>query len=405
MLTWPSVVGVKSDVHYLNMLSLEKFSELHQAQLNSVGLPQNLWRKLYDKLTPSEVVDAGEKFHIDVSNGAQLIVQDEQQLAANADVFLSKHVFFSDGNVEAVQKLENCSPMQLNRLENILCSPPAVLPVSAGTDATSCVQFAQLSGLSESDASKLLTESKYDVINAAWRHWDPNAPQPKPATSGVESIPNELRDISFEEFKASLDDEDRPSDEASLQRLYKEFCKKRKASHEHDRGDVEHVTTKYIWTQENEDHPGSGDEGTVTVRIPVPKSTKKTDVVSTLTTSHWKFIIKGSEMMFDGDLFAPCVPDESYWTLGKGEESGTVTMTLQKRDPRLAWEHVVAGEVALSDRLLSQLDLKKEEEEEQRKARASRLHHLLERTWLYGQTYQAVTREGNRFCGVFRALG
>lgn len=375
-------------------LTFEKFAELHQNQLSSVGLPKELWKRLYEKLTPKEVLDAGEKLHIDVSCGSQLIVQDGLTVEANSDVFLSRHMFFSDGNVEAVQKLNACSASQLDRLQNVLCTPPASLPAAVGSEATMCSQFAQFTGLSESDASKLLTEAKYDLTNAAWRHWDPEAPHPEPATTGVDSIPNKLQEISFEEFKAALDEEQRDLDEATLNRMYQEFCRKRTSSHEHDRGDVERVTTKYRWTQENEDQPGTGDEGTVTVRIPVPASTKKADVVSTLTRTHWKFGIKDSKPMFDGDLFAPVIPDESYWTIGKGEEAGSVVMTLQKKDPRCAWEHVISGEVALSEHLLSQLDIKKEDEEEAQNAKANRLHHFLGRMWLCGQTYQAVTREG-----------
>ncbi|XP_065195445.1 tubulin--tyrosine ligase-like protein 12 [Sycon ciliatum] len=380
------------------MISFEKFSQLHKHQLDSVGLPGDLWRRLFDKLSPSERLDATEKFHIDVSNGAtRLIVQDDQRLAANSDVFLSRHLLFSDGNAEARLKLEKFSSTQLKRLESVLCSPPASLPASVGSDGVVCSQLAKLCDISESEASKLLTDSKYDVTNALWRYYDPEAPQPPVPESGADAIPNELRDVSFAEFKQALDGTEQASaSEDVLQGLYKEFCRRRKANHEHDRGDVEHITTKYSWTQENEDHPGSGDEGTITVRIPVPKETKKADIASKLSRQRWTFALKGSNPVFDGALFAACIPDESYWTLGKDEDIGVVTMTLQKRDPRLPWEHVIEGEVSLSNRLLSQLDIKREEEEEEKRHRERLIRNLLQRTWLYSQTYQAVTKDGTQ---------
>ena len=359
------------------MCSYEKFVDLHRPQLCGIDLPESLWQRLYNKLVPAEILDAKETF----STGTErtLLLKEGKRLDANDDVFLVRHVFFSDGAAEARKKLET-SPSALERLEKL-----TGIWAEEKRDGVHEEDMRQLvsaqTGVDERTANELLLDSNFEVINAILRHEGGRSGEaPVEASTRV---PAELDEISLEEFKLSLSqslgEDNMPDDEDHVQKLYQDFLSKRGKTYEEDRKCVEHLTGRYSWHQEGED-------GTVTVSVRVPKTAKKKDISSKLTHNHWTFGIKGTEPVVDGDLFMPCVPDESYWTFG---EPGVVVMTMQKKDVSVGWEEMIKGEVQLDEKQLE------ERARELHQAAQLRVPKVLHRIWQYGQTYQAVTREGD----------
>lgn len=348
--------------------------ELHQNQLRGINLPEALWPRLYEKLVPSEILDVGETFEIQREDTASLVVRKGKAVGAHSDVFLARHVFFSDGSAEAKEKLE-ASPSLVERLEKLMM-------ISGDENAGEALESAMCSllashiGVDEKEANRLLLDSNFEIVNAILRH------EGNHTDSGrAQSVPAQLHDVSFEEFtrslRSSLGDET-PEDEAQVRSLYQNFLKKRSATHEEDRKCVEHVTTRYSWHQEGED-------GTVTVTVAVPKSAKKKDISSKLTRHRWTFGVKGAAPLIDGELFAACVADESYWSFG---EPGVVVMTIQKHKVEVGWEELIKDEVQVDERQIEEQAAKLQQMAKRR------VPVVLQQMWLFNQTYQAVTREG-----------
>ena len=246
----------------------------------------------------------------------------------------------------------------------------------------------QQSGRSKSVSLKALRACSYDVIAAI---------------VAAESLPEEGEDaeeeeeeessrehcdtavLSLSEFKTGLSSlGDGPATsipDAQLQALYDDYTQRKSCgggTRKDEDGWVE--CGRYRWRD-------GGEEGVVSVSIPLPVGTEKRRILSKITTKRWEFGLAGEEPMIDGTFCHRAVPDECFWTL----DGTNVSLSVQKGDVEREWEGLLVEEVQLGEEEVGRV------RRMVRERLVSRVDAVMERMWFVSQTYQAVTPEGEHF--------
>ena len=232
------------------------------------------------------------------------------------------------------------------------------------------------SGKSEAVALKALADSGHDVI-AAIISAETLTDEDVSGSSNQSSNPP----LSLEEFRKGLSAvSGEPADdipESHLQRIYDDYISR--ASHgsaTKDKDGWVHCGG-YSWRD-------GGEEGVVSVSVPLPSGTGKRKIVSKISATRWKFGLVSEQLMIEGEFSHRVVPDECFWTL----DGGCVSLSVQKGEVEREWGRLLVGEVQLG----------REEVERVKRVRrewmASRVEDVMEKMWFVNQTYQAVTPEG-----------
>ena len=357
-------------------LTLKVFKELHDSQLRAIGLPEHLAPLLYSKLCAKnsryerKLAQSFEIYPESTLTATGYAAKCKLSLQPGADVFVVQHVWESDGSSNARQQLCD-DPELLVRVEALLgIEQSRDGDLERTTERMVRTVHAQ-SGKSESIARKALVDTNYDLIAAlvlAESLSDTDCEDGRDKDDQAE--------VNFEEFKQGVMASLGPGNDVpdhDLRPLYEGYLKE-KTRVEDDSGHV--LCGTYSWRED--------DDGTMTVSIPIPAGTKKSDIISKLRSGHWMFGIRECKPILDKEFSNLVVPDESFWTL----EGTTVTVNVQKLHAEERWGSLLKGEVQLSQREVEKV----KKIGEQR--RAARVDAVFEKMWFVNQTYQAVTPEG-----------
>lgn len=357
-------------------LTLKVFKELHDSQLRAIGLPEHLAPLLYSKLCAKnsryerELAQSFEIYPDSTLTATGYAAKCKLSLQPGADVFVVQHVWESDGSSNARQQLCD-DPELLVRVEALLgIEQSRDGDLERTTERMVRTVHAQ-SGKSENIARKALVDTNYDLIAAlvlAESLSDTDCEDGRDKDDQAE--------VNFEEFKQGVMASLGPGNDVpdhDLRPLYEGYLKE-KTRVEDDSGHV--LCGTYSWRED--------DDGTMTVSIPIPAGTKKSDIISKLRSGHWMFGIRECKPILDKEFSNLVVPDESFWTL----EGTTVTVNVQKLHVEERWGSLLKGEVQLSQREVEKV----KKIGEQR--RAARVDAVFEKMWFVNQTYQAVTPEG-----------
>ena len=106
-------------------ITLDHFLKIHYQQLQSIGLPEQLWVKLYNKLAPKKIRDAGTCFELHkgeelTGRPAKWSLHTKESLEREQDVFLIDHAWTSDGGHKAKEMLEK-KPDLVKRMRDLMC--------------------------------------------------------------------------------------------------------------------------------------------------------------------------------------------------------------------------------------------------------------------------------------------
>ncbi|KAJ2351510.1 hypothetical protein GGF43_004012 [Coemansia sp. RSA 2618] len=291
------------------MLQYGRFEAVHQQQLEALGLPKRLWRRLYDKLT-AETFDIGERvvFSADGSEkslGEHALCLKSEKLEKESDVFLVDHVWTT--TVAQVQQDLDGVPGLLERMEKLtgIYEPQRNLPAMPDTgllDATVDINVSAVmsqAGVDEGRARELLRKTGGDIIEAI-------------VAAGEEKAPR--------------------SAQGSMQ---SQIMQQLGAGAQGDRA-REWKTRAYDCTQYSLD--GSDQLDGVDIRVAVGAAVRARDVTCSVTATHLTVSVAGS-VAVDGELHAAVEPGEATWAV----EAGILTVSLVKRKAEF-WDEVLAGE-------------------------------------------------------------
>ena len=359
-------------------LTLKVFKELHDSQLQAIGLPEHLVLLLHSKLCArnssyeKELARGFEIYSDGTLSATGYAAKSKLHLQPEADVFIVQHVWESDGSLNVRQQLCDDLLVRVEALLGIEQSRDGDLERT--TEGMVRIVHAQ-SGKSDKIARKALGDTNYDLIAALML-----AESLSDTDCEDERDREDQAEVNFEEFKQGVVASLGPGSDVpdhDLRPLYESYLKeKTQGTVEDDSGGGGVHCGTYSWREDS--------DGTMTVSIPIPAGTKKRDIISKLRSSHWTFGIRGCKPVLDKEFSNLVVPDESFWTL----EDNTVTVSVQKLYVEECWGSLMKGEVQLSQREVEKV---KKIGEQRRAARADA---VFEKMWFVNQTYQAVTPEG-----------
>lgn len=305
-------------------ITKEDFLSLHRPQLLSIGLPEQLWGRLYKKLAPIASCDAAEIFelHDDVQfeSPGRWSLHAKRALQKFSDVFLIQHIWSSDGGASAKKSLEK-SPELLARMKEIMERPEnsaGVKNASGEEDLLdSTLVISQLTGADEKKAQEALHSTDGDLIEALCQITDDSYATEKPSKSDRSKI------MTLEEFKTGFlhavgMQKAKLLSEEYVEKMYLRY-KREKEQYPDSLSFGKGTTSNYSWSEE--------DEGAMSVFVSIPVSTKKRDVTNKLSTKRWTLGLKGCTPIIDGEFYGNVCPDESFWTF---DSPGLLVMTLQK---------------------------------------------------------------------------
>lgn len=303
-------------------ISWEDFLAVHRPQLQSIGLPDLLWERLYRKLSPIASCDATEAFELHkdeqfVSPG-RWSLHARRALQKFSDVFLIEHAWSSDGGSAAKKALEK-SPELLTRMKEMMGRPEDGANGEATEEALldSSQVLSQIGGIDEKKAKEALESTDGDLIEALCQITDDSYETKKSSKSDRSKI------MTFEEFKAGFlhgvgMEKAKLLSEEYVQKMYFRY-KREKEEYPESMGFGHGTTSSYSWSEE--------EEGAMTVLVSIPVTVKKRDVVSKLSTKRWTLGLKGCAPIISGEFYGNVCPDESFWTF---DSPGVLVMTLQK---------------------------------------------------------------------------
>ena len=228
----------------------------------------------------------------------------KKDLSKNGCFFLLDHIWTSDGSSKCSQQLQK-SPDLANKLSEIFNLP------EMGT-VDECYDFEsqrsiikKITECKDTEIEKALDEYNGQVIESTIKCLDKNTAD----LSSEEGPGKEV--ISFEEFVSGLKSTGNMPEnatEAFLRKMYDGFHQDKVGSGS---------THTYNWEDEND---------VVSVYVPIPITAKKKTIQSTLTTTAWKLVVDGKEII-NGKLFAAVKAEDSYWAI---ESPGMLCMTFEK---------------------------------------------------------------------------
>ena len=349
-----------------------QFEAVHKTQLQSIGFPPSLVPRLFSKLSSGKPENLDEKFELCPDKQRALsacgsVLKCAQPLPALSDVFVLQHLWESDGGVEAREALLK-DPVLLVKVEGAL----GIVRRGGGEEVGGVTEemvkvVCEQSGKSKVVSWKSLTDTGYDLIAAitlARQLSEEDALKMKKSQQPI---------LTKEEFRrglAGLTSESVP--ETQLQAMYNDW-KDKKSREPLKSGENWVHCGSYRWREE--------EDNVVSVAIPLPPNTKKKDVLSDVTSKWWKFGVRGSKLIIDGQFFGRVVPDECFWTV----EEGCVSVSVQACEG--GWGELIVGEV--------QREVRGEGEKE--RAVMMAVDEVLARMWHVNQTYTAVTCEGTKY--------
>eukprot|EP01095_Lingulamoeba_sp_RSL-Kostka_P000442 TRINITY_DN1071_c1_g1_i1.p1 TRINITY_DN1071_c1_g1~~TRINITY_DN1071_c1_g1_i1.p1 ORF type:complete len:336 (+),score=129.94 TRINITY_DN1071_c1_g1_i1:49-1056(+) len=108
--------------------TFELFCQVHIGQFLQIGLPETLYKPLYEKLYPVEVFDAGESLQLiaieseddEVLEFNLKVKEEKGELKKHEDVFLIDHCWTWD-TIENAKKILEQNHLIVGRLVNIMC--------------------------------------------------------------------------------------------------------------------------------------------------------------------------------------------------------------------------------------------------------------------------------------------
>ena len=386
--------------------SLTFFEDVHCAQLRAIGFPPTLVPRLFSKLSESSE-DLNQYFQLCPDQERSLsacgsVLKCTQSLRALSEVFVLRHVWESDGSERARKELQD-DPVLLGRVEGALGIGEGGGGGGGGSgdmvEREMVSVVCEQSGRSEVISRKALAQSGYDLMAAiiSAREMTEDEEEEEGEKGGVET--EDHSNLTLQEFRlglAAVEGEDKVGamSERQIHTLYEDWLRRksrRGGGKNRRRGEWVHCGA-YSWREGSEEEVE--DEGSVTVSIPVPPNTKRRDISSEMSTSHWRLEVAGRGKIIDGKFCGRIIPDECFWTL----EGGCVSVSVQKSG---GWGGLMVGEVQLG---------KSEEEEEERERGGGgrvrrvgrgrvgcRVEEVMEKMWYVNQTYQAVTEEGESY--------
>ena len=303
-------------------ISWDDFLSLHRPQFQSIGLPEQLWERLYEKLTTVTRCDASEAFELrdderSVAPGRWSLCA-KRSLRKFSDVFLVEHVWSNDGASKANDQLQKSPELRLRMREMMHRAKDVEDDILAGDEALDNVWIlAQLGGVDDDTAKDFLRSTNGELIEALCQISSDSYLTTKPSKSDESTI------MTFTEFKTGflhavgMEKAQLLSDEY-VQKMYFKY-KREKKQYPESLGFGYGTTQNYSWSED--------EEGAMTVRVSIPVNTKKGNIQSKLSTKHWTLGLKGNPPIIDGDFYGNVCPDESFWTF---DAPGSMLMTLQK---------------------------------------------------------------------------
>lgn len=366
-------------------ISCEDFLSLHRPQLLSIGLPEHLWDRLYKKLSPIASCDISEVFELRESgqfgSAGRRALYARRAVQKFGDVFLIEHTWSSDGGQAAKKSLEK-SPELLARMKEIMQRPENSASENASSDEVlldSTLVLSQITGVDKKKAEEALQSTDSDLIEALCQITDDSYETKKPSKSDRSKI------MTLEEFKTGFlhavgMEKAKLLSNEYVHKMYLRY-KREKEQYPDSLSFGKGATPSYSWLEE--------DEGAMAVFVSIPVTTKKRDVVSKLSTKRWTLGLKGSAPIINGEFYGNVCPDESFWTF---DSPGLLVMTLQKPENEESelWPVLIKGEKHLSEKEISDRARDKSQEVD------NDMLEALENMWLFNQTYQAVTPDGNK---------
>lgn len=348
---------------------MEEFIALHEPQLKSIGFPGHLNVPLFERLhqeKDDKKVDSF--FEIKKFENSRSMLIAKQELNVGEAFFLVEHLWKNDGGKGAYEKLEK-NPELTEKLGSMFNIPPPVEPVSA-FDASREIDFlSSLCNVEKTDAEKELKESDYDTISTLMKLLDRDLKDEEEVDDKLIERKKAKNKATYEEFKKALTYSGHTSgneNDAYMQRMYENFLLE---------ADGHGNTLHYNW---------SDDGSSVVVFVSIPQTTRKQAVNSTLTTTSWRLVVNGVQII-KGDFYAHVKPDECYWSI---EAPGVLCMTMEKVSTENLWPELIKGEVGLSrDTIFSTSFLK---------GNNAYLYwkEILDRMWSYNLMYALMASEG-----------
>lgn len=364
-------------------ISKEDFLSLHRPQLLSIGLPEQLWDRLYRKLSPIASCDTAEVFELrKFESPGRWSLHAKRALQKFSDVFLIQHIWSNDGGSAAKNSLEK-SPELLSRMKEIMHLPENdAVEKHASSDEDyldSSLVVSQITGADKEKAEGTLQSTGGDLIEALCQITDDSYETQKPSKSDRSKI------MTLEEFKTGFlhavgMEKAKLLSEEYVEKMYLRY-KREKEEYPDSLSFGKGTTPNYSWFEE--------DEGAMAVFVSIPVKTKKRDVVSKLSTKRWSLGLKGCAPIIDGEFYGNVCPDESFWTF---DSPGLLVMTLQKPENEESelWPVLIKGEKHLTEKEISDQTRDKSDQIEYDTLK------VLENMWHYNQTYQVVSSEGNK---------
>ena len=300
----------------------EDFLSLHKPQLQSAGLPEHLWKRLYQKLYPLNSYDIKDVFEI-----RRCILQDgkmkcslhaKRKMEKFGDVYIVSHIWTSDGGKEAKQQLLK-SPNLLRKLQDVMMRTEVETCFNSELDFYDNMKILMdVFNMEKTRAEELLKISDDEIISALM-YADQDGPKPREKKKLSKQI------LTFEEFRSGFlstvgEGKQQLLSDEYVSKMYTRYRKDKEQEKDDFLGRA--VTSHYSW---NED-----DDGSINVLISVPPGVKKNQVINKITMNHWVFGVKGSmDKIIDGEFYDGIVSEECFWTF---DSPGVVQMTLQKLD-------------------------------------------------------------------------
>lgn len=339
-----------------------EFVQYHEQQLKHIGFPEDAWRQVYEKLQPRPIFDLDKG--LEIRDGKVLTQKPHQPFSC---VYIVPHLWSGDGQAASYLALLEDLEQPAKLLEMMGSVRDHLTNNHISTDEI-IQELVKVTGESEEKVRAVYRKTNGDLILTVY-----NLKQGDDDVTG-DQIANALNlpkasIISFEEFKSAVPDQ---KSGPEMERMYNEYVRKKQSEIGEDGSGT---TSKYKWEDDAEEH-------VITVTIPVPKGTKRGDVVSKITSKHWTFGIKGEAPIIYGNFGGLVQPDECTWYFEKGTDN--IIGNIQKGDhEEFVWQNLIVGEEKINEYFLAC-------------ERTRKLIDTLDQLWYNALTYQAVTPEGTQ---------
>lgn len=366
-------------------ISYETFAQSNGHQLSQMKLPLSLWSKIFNKLKPPTVRDAGDDFVLDkhgldkkekegedaegLTESVRYYLHAKHDLIAEDNVWLIDHSFTCDGSESTVHQLFGMNDKDNKLLERLCYLVNVDFPINlilknkvfdqemANTIST----VEKEAGVSYARAKLAVKRQEGDLVDAILEcneeKIENNGNYKEPTLSDIEDADLEgnnddesdedegytdglaKKDVqgTYELFKQTLQEEreENVTDEEATA-LYRAFRR--------ERGDslTINYTDKYIWKQ-------NLDDSSIEIMIPYAYDTStltKKDVSIKFTPTRLSVTIAGNTILQDVELQSRVDMDGCTWNLDN--RNCCVVVSLEKTDESVTWDYLVQNEMLKS---------------------------------------------------------